>query len=68
MACKYDESTSKTYKVSLKRYQDEDFCHALYSHDVDVINTWRVLNEHVPLGSEDGHLFLCAIHTNQSNV
>lgn len=68
MACRYDERTSKTYKVSLKRYQDEHFRPAVYSHDVDVINTWRVLNEHMPPGSEDGHLFLSAIHSSRSNV
>ena len=68
MACRYDERTSKTYKVSLKRYQDEHFRLAVYSHDVDVMNTWRVLNEHMLPGSEDGHLFLSTIHSSRSNV
>lgn len=68
MTCGYDKRTNKINKVSLKLYQDKHIHPDVYSHDVDVINMWRLLNKHMPPRSEDDHLFLSAIHSSWSIV
>jgi hypothetical protein len=44
----YDETTSKNYKVTLKRNQPEDFRPPVTIRDVDVVTTLAMIMERLP--------------------
>jgi len=53
----YNGRLSKGHKASASLLEDEPF-KPVYSHDTDVISTFRTLAEHFPPLAVDGHLFL----------
>ena len=58
---RYDLTTSKNHKPTLTKYQEEHFRELVYSYDLDVIYTFKVLILHMPPISESTHLFLSPI-------